>query len=108
MQKRRSGLTLIELMITVAMIGILAAIAALSYRVFVILVRIPEATTTLGSIRARMEQIYQDNRVHSNAAATGSDPVMWRQRGMPISLLPASSPTAGKAFLLLQPASPAR
>ena len=74
MQKPPSGFTLIELMITVAVIGILAAIAVPSYRDFVIRGRIPEATTTLAGIRARMEQSYQDNRVYSNAAATASDP----------------------------------
>ncbi len=58
---RRTGFTLIELVIAMAMVAILAAIALPSYRDYVARGRIAEATGTLGAIRLRMEQAYQDN-----------------------------------------------
>ncbi|WP_082818134.1 type IV pilin protein [Variovorax boronicumulans] len=62
--RRRSlqGFTLIELMIVVAVIGILAAIALPSYNDYVRRGQLPEAFNTLSAYRATMEQYYQDNR----------------------------------------------
>ncbi|MDI1298857.1 type IV pilin protein [Methylotenera sp.] len=57
-----SGFTLIEVMITVAIIGILAAIAIPQYTDYVIRASLPDATSTLMATRARMEQHFQDNR----------------------------------------------
>lgn len=56
------GFTLIEMMITVAIIGILAAIAVPMYSDYVTRGKIPEATSALASMRIRLEQYYQDNR----------------------------------------------
>lgn len=67
MNTRSAGFTLIEVMITVAIIAILAAIALPSYSDYVIRGKIPEATTGLNAIRTRMEQGYQDNRQYSAA-----------------------------------------
>lgn len=61
MEMRRNGFTLIELVIVMAVIAILAAIAVPSYSEYVSRSRIAEATGTLGAIRLRMEQAYQDN-----------------------------------------------
>lgn len=58
------GFTLIELMITVAIIGILAAIAIPAYTQYVQQGKIAEATTTLSSLRVALEQYYQDNRTY--------------------------------------------
>lgn len=57
-----SGFTLIEVMITVAIIGILAAVALPAYQDYVTRGRIPEATSALAAMRVRLEQFYQDNR----------------------------------------------
>lgn len=64
-----SGFTLIEMMITVAIISILATIALPSYTSYLIRGRIPDATSQLAAKRVRMEQFFQDNRRFVGAAA---------------------------------------
>ncbi len=73
------GFTLIELMITVAVIGILAAIAYPNYTDYVKRGKAAEATSTLADMRNRMEQYFQDNKTYLDAggstapcAATGA------------------------------------
>lgn len=56
------GFTLIEVMITVAIIGILAAIAIPSYRDYVLRGQLVEAHNALSAMRANMERHFQDNR----------------------------------------------
>ena len=64
---KQIGFTLIELMITVAIIAILASIALPAYEDYVIRGRIPEATSGLSSARVQMEQWYMDNRTYAGA-----------------------------------------
>lgn len=64
MKKQSRGFTLIELMITVAIIGILASIALPAYQDYVRRAKVTEATSTLADLRIRMEQFYQDNRTY--------------------------------------------
>lgn len=61
-RQRERGFTLIEVMITVVIIGILASIAVPMYSDYVIRGKIPEATSALASMRIRLEQYYQDHR----------------------------------------------
>lgn len=67
--KRVLGFTLIELMIAVAVIGILAGIAYPSYTEHVRRGRITEMTNELSTMRVRLEQFYQDNRNYGSTAA---------------------------------------
>jgi type IV pilus assembly protein PilE len=72
---RAAGFTLIELMIVVAVIGILAAVAYPLYTDYVQRSRITEATAALNDMRVRMEQYFQDHRTYADAGACGvADP----------------------------------
>ena len=82
--KTQKGFSLIEIMVAVAIVGILTAIAVPAYSNYVIRGKIPEATSTLASLRVMMEQYYQDNRTYLNAAGTACGVAM-----------PITAPTAG-------------
>ncbi len=69
------GFTLMEVMIVVAIVGILAAIALPSYNQYVIRGKIPEATTNLAAKRVQMEQFFQDNRTYASAPPCTDDGV---------------------------------
>lgn len=70
--QRQGGFTLIEVMVTVAIVAILAAVALPSYTEYVKRGKIPEATSTLAELRAKMEQYFQDNRTFATACAAGA------------------------------------
>jgi len=65
------GFTLIELMVTVAVVGILAALAMPSYKNYVIRGKLIAGTYALTSMRAQMEQYYQDNRTYATVSSPG-------------------------------------
>ena len=56
------GYTLLEIMITVAIVAIIAAIALPSYNDYVTRSKIAEATSSLSDMRIRLEQYFADNR----------------------------------------------
>jgi type IV pilus assembly protein PilE len=66
--KKASGFTLIEILIVVAIVGILAAIAVPMYTEHITRSQLVEAHTGLSDLRVRMEQFYQDNRTYDGAA----------------------------------------
>jgi type IV pilus assembly protein PilE len=69
---RNKGFSLIELMVTVAIVGILSAIALPAYTDYLVRGRLVQATSTLAGWRVKMEQFYQDNRTYTNACVAGS------------------------------------
>ena len=67
-----AGFTLLELMITVAVIGILASIAIPTYSDYITRGKIVGATSRMGDIRTQMEKYFMDNRTYLNGAACGA------------------------------------
>jgi len=67
-----SGFTLIEVMVTVAIIAILAAVALPAYKDYIIRGHIPQATNGLSDMRIKLEQFFQDNRTYAGACADGA------------------------------------
>jgi type IV pilus assembly protein PilE len=64
---KRNGFTLIEVMIVVAIIGILAAVALPSYTSYINRGKITDAVAALADYRIKMEQYFQDNRNYGTA-----------------------------------------
>jgi type IV pilus assembly protein PilE len=69
--KSQKGFTLTELMVVVAIVGILSAIILPQYKDYVLRGKIPDATTSLASRRVQMEQYFQDNRTYTGADGAG-------------------------------------
>lgn len=64
---KQKGFTLIELMIVVAIVGILTSIAVPSYNDYVIRGRLIDGTAALADGRVKMEQYFQDNLTYAGA-----------------------------------------
>jgi len=73
LQLKQLGFTLIELMITIAVVAILSAIALPSYTAYIARGKITDGLASLADYRVRMEQYFQDNRNYG--AANGTCPV---------------------------------
>jgi type IV pilus assembly protein PilE len=67
------GFTLVEVLIVVAVIGILSSIAIPSYMDYVTRGKIPDATSGLATKRTQIEQSFQDNRTYVGAPACAND-----------------------------------
>ena len=76
MLKRQRGFTLIELMITVAVIAILAAIAYPSYQDSIRKSRRTDAKNALTQAMANMERYYTENNTYATAAICGTAPLI--------------------------------
>ena len=71
--KLQEGFTLVELMIVVAIVGILAIVAVPGYTNYTMRGKIPQATSTLAAKRVQMEQFFQDNRTYVAGTACNND-----------------------------------
>ncbi len=69
----QNGFTLLELMIVVAVIGILASIAMPAYTNYIKKGKAAEATSNLADLRIKAEQFFQDNRTYAGMNCTPAD-----------------------------------
>lgn len=97
---KQSGFTLIELMITVAVIGILAAIAYPSYQDYVKRGRRADAMGELQQAATAMERYFTVNGSYTGATAGGTIPDRLPRTGtkhydVSLTLTPANDPRTG-------------
>lgn len=67
-----TGFTLIELVIVVAIVGILSMVAVPLYHDYVVRAQLVNGTNGLSSTRATLEQYFQDNRSYTGGTCTGT------------------------------------
>lgn len=86
-----AGFTLIELMIAVAIIGILAGVGYPSYVDYVRRGQVPEAFSAMSDYRIKLENYFQDNKNYGvdGNCANGTNPPSW-----------APFPIVGKHFTI--------
>ena len=64
-----SGFTLVEMLVTIAIVGIIASVAMPSYNAYVTRSRVPAGLDGLSAYATRMEQRFQDTGSYANAGA---------------------------------------
>ena len=70
-QKKQQGFTLIELMIVIAIVGILAAIALPAYQDYTVRAKISEALANLAEAKTNIAEYYAANNTFPSATASG-------------------------------------
>jgi type IV pilus assembly protein PilE len=97
----RSGFSMIELLVAVAIVAILGAIALPAYRDYVTRGKLAEAYSLLSAQRVKMEQYYQDVRDYTNAcqANTVATPANGSYFGLTCGNLSANTYTITAAGL---------
>lgn len=67
--KMQRGFTLVEIMIVVAIVGILTAVALPMYTSYMVRGKLVDAQSALTSARVKMEQYFQDHRTYVGGEA---------------------------------------
>ncbi len=71
MKTRQQGFTLIELMIVVAIVGILAAIAIPAYKDYTVRAKVSECAATLGACKTSVTEFYNTKNAFPSLASSG-------------------------------------
>lgn len=72
MKKDEKGFTLIEMMIAVAIVGILSVVAFSAYNKYIYNSKFIEATSVLTNVKNKAEQYFQDNNSYTNLCSASS------------------------------------
>ena len=96
------GFTLIELMIVVAVIGVLLAIGVPNYQEYVLRSKLTDALSSLSQLRVMKEQYFQDNRNYdlAPAAHAGNCGVVVAARDSNYFTFTCTTANAGQTFLI--------
>lgn len=105
MAAAQRGFTLMELMITVAVIGILSAVALPAYTDYLRRGRLPEAFTYLSTYQVTLEQYYQDNRSYGSGTncapdSSGNSRVLTNPAGAKYFSFSCAPTNSGQGYLI--------
>lgn len=71
--KKQNGFTIVEVLVVIAIIGILSAVALPAYTEYVVRGKLTEAHSILLAMRAQAEQWFQDNRTYLGYPCTATN-----------------------------------
>ena len=93
MQQKQRGFTLIELMIVVAIIGILAAIAIPSYQDYTARAQVSEAVSLSAGLKTPLAEYYQTNGSFPTSPALNASDIASTLSGKYVRIVELRNPT---------------